>query len=271
MVWGTKFVLIATRHPHPNSRFIVDVAHVPKPGGEAGVAVDHFTHLAALLPGAQGVVYDTALRGVHHQTLVRGLGWLSVNRVTAAAGSRKQGRGKNKTERIEKIVFLETRTVTTLGGEKTIRLLAEGGRVGLGELTDTGEPVFVPLTRVRTHRNADKRGTYRWYNDYRLPGEYGAGIVTVRLHANRDDESRGFNRAENVRQIPPGDPDFETLYRRRNDAESINRHLDDTLWLRRAHTVGARRQLLNVITYAMGVNAMTMRHPQSGVAPPRAA
>lgn len=28
-------------------------------------------------------------------------------------------------------------------------------------------------------------------------------------------------------------------------AESINRHLDDTLWLRRAHTVGARRQLLN--------------------------
>ena len=27
MVWGTKFVLIATRHPHPNSRFIIDVAH----------------------------------------------------------------------------------------------------------------------------------------------------------------------------------------------------------------------------------------------------
>jgi hypothetical protein len=24
---------------------------------------------------------------------------------------------------------------------------------------------------------------------------------------------------------------FEVLYRRRNDAESINRHLDDTLWI----------------------------------------
>ena len=116
-----------------------------------------------------------------------------------------------------------------------------------------------------------KRGTYRWYNDYRLPDDYGGGTVTVRLHQNRDDESRGFNRAENVRQIPPGDPDFETLYRRRNDAESINRHLDDTLWLRRAHTIGARRQLLNVITYAMGVNAMTMRRHGSGVAPPQAA
>jgi hypothetical protein len=272
MVWGTKFVLIAARHTYPNSRFIVDVAHVATSGGEAQAAVDHFCQLAPLLPGAQGVVYDTALRGVHHQKLMRDLGWLSVNRVTAAAGSRKQGRGKNKTSRIEKVVFIETRTITTPAGEdQTIRLLAEGGRVGLGEITDTGKSVFVALQRVRTHRNADKQGTYRWYNDDRLPEHLGAGVVTVRLHTNGDDEDRKFNRAENVRQIPPGDPDFETLYRRRNDAESINRHLDDTLWLRRAHTIGARRQLLNLITYAMGVNAMTMQLHRSGVAPPQAA
>jgi hypothetical protein len=30
-----------------------------------------------------------------------------------------------------------------------------------------------------------------------------------------------------VRQISPGDPDFEVLHRRRNDAESINPHPDD--------------------------------------------
>ena len=30
-------------------------------------------------------------------------------------------------------------------------------------------PVFVPLDRVRTHRNTDKRGTFRWHHDYRLP------------------------------------------------------------------------------------------------------
>ena len=36
-----------------------------------------------------------------------------------------------------------------------------------------------------------------------------------------------------VRQIPPVDPDLEVSYNRRNDAESINHHLDDTLWLRR--------------------------------------
>ncbi len=82
---------------------------------------------------------------------------------------------------------------------------------------------------------------------------------------------RKFNRAENVRQIPPGDPDFEVLYRRRNDAESINRHLDDTLWLRRAHSVGSRRQLLNMITYALGVNALSMHVRRQRLAPPQAA
>ena len=96
-------------------------------------------------------------------------------------------------------------------------------------------------------------------------------MVTVRLHASGDDAKRKFNRAENVRQIAPGDPDFEILYRRRNDAESINRHLDDTLWLRRAHSVGHRRQLLNLITYALGVNGLSMHVHSQGLAPPAAA
>ena len=63
-----------------------------------------------------------------------------------------------------------------------------------------------------------------------------------------EDEKRKFNRTESIRQIPQSDPDFKRLYRRRNDAESINRALDDTLWLRRAHSVGHARQHLNLLT-----------------------
>ena len=37
-------------------------------------------------------------------------------------------------------------------GEVEVRLIAQGGRIGLGETTENGEPVFVPLERVRTHR-----------------------------------------------------------------------------------------------------------------------
>ncbi|MGK2954993.1 MAG: hypothetical protein ACSLFI_04905 [Solirubrobacterales bacterium] len=269
MVWGTKFVIIAARHPEPHSRFIVDVACVERSGAEAATALDRFVGLAPLMPGAQGVVYDTAFRGVHHQRLMRDLGWVSVNRVTANAGSRKRPAKDRK--RVEKTVYVETKTIRTPDGEEQVRLISQAGRIGLGEVTESGKPVFVPLDRIRTHRNTDKRGTYRWYNDYRLPEDLGGGVVTVRLHANAEDAKRKFNRAENVRQIPPGDPDFEVLYRRRNDAESINRHLDDTLWLRRAHSVGNRRQLLNMITYALGVNALSMHVRRQGLAPPRAA
>ena len=139
------------------------------------------------------------------------------------------------------------------------------------ELTETGDVTFVALERIRTHRSESKAGTYRWYNDYRLPADYDAAVITVRLHGNDEDRQRRFNRTENVRPIPPGDPDFERLYRRRNDAESINRHLDDTLWLRRAHSVGHRRQTLNMLTYALGVNALALHLHRQRHAPSLAA
>ena len=132
--------------------------------------------------------------------------------------------------------------------------------MGISVLTDTGKRTFLPLERVRTHRNTDKGG-YRWYNDYRLPETHGGGTITVRLHGNADDEKRRFNRTENIRQIPQPDPEFKRLYRRRNDAESINRALDDTLRLRRAHSVGHERQHLNLLTYALTVNSLALwRH-----------
>ena len=72
------------------------------------------------------------------------------------------------------------------------------------------------------------------------------------MHGNTDDRARGLNRTENLRPIPTGDPDFERLYLLRNDAESINRHLDDTLYLRRAHSLGHQRHLRG---FALSVNS----------------
>ena len=74
---------------------------------------------------------------------------MSVNRVAAAAGSRQQGNGK-KRKRIEKTTYVETKNVITPdGGEVEVRLIAKGGWIGLGELIETGEPVFAPLECVR--------------------------------------------------------------------------------------------------------------------------
>ena len=78
-----------------------------------------------------------------------------------------------------------------------------------------------------------------------------------------------FQPNRDIRQIPQTDPDFKALYRRRNDAESINRALDDTLWLRRAHSIGHQRQHLNQLTHALGVNALARhRHRQRTSDPP---
>jgi hypothetical protein len=257
--YGIKFVLVAVRTTDHRGRIIVDTEWVPTPGGEAATAMDCFARIAPLTPGAQGVIYDTALRGVHHQRLLRDLGWLPVNRVAAKQKGAATPRRSAKEQREPKSVHLEDKTITTPDGtQRTLRLYARDGALGLGELTDTGTLTFTELPRVRTHRNADKSGRYRWYNDYRLPDHLGGGTLTVRLHGNDDDRARKLNRTENLRPIAATDPDFDRLYPRRNDAESINRDLDDTLYLRRAHTLGHARQHLNLLGYALVTNAVTL-------------
>jgi hypothetical protein len=193
--------------------------------------------------------------------LLRDLGLLPVNRVTAAKAGVKQAR-RGDGRRVEKSTRLETKSITLPDGTtRRLELYARGGAVGIGELTERGDLHYTELLRVRTHRNRDKSGTYRWYNDYRLPDHLGAGIITVRLHGSPEDVARKLNRTENVRVIAPTDPDFARLYPRRNDTESINRNLDDTLWLGRAHSVGHRRQLLNLLGYALMVNGLALhRH-----------
>jgi hypothetical protein len=267
--WGTKWLIVAVRSGEAHSRIIVDADWVPTSGGEAGVAMASFGELAPLCPGAQGVLYDTALRGVHHQRLMRDYGLLPVNKVTAAKAGDKAPR-RDKGQRVPKSTFVEQRQITLADGtHRTIDLFACDGAVGLASLTDTGEQLFTPLRRIRTHRNADKNGKYRWYNDFALPAELGGGSLTVRLHATDDDRARKFNRTENVRPIPASDPDFAGLYGRRSDAESINRALDDTLWLRRAHSIGHARQHLNLLSFALGVNSLARhRHGIRDTGPP---
>src|SRR3981189_400740 len=128
----------------------------------------------------------------------------------------------------------------------------------MGELTDKGELDFVGLPRLRTHRNQDASGLFRWYNEYVLPELYGRKHLMVRLYNNEEDAARKFNRTENVRPIPASDPDFKSIYSRRSDSESINRGLEDTLYLNRAHSVGHARQHVNLLGYALMVNSLAL-------------
>jgi hypothetical protein len=70
-----------------------------------------------------------------------------------------------------------------------------------------------------------------------------------------------------VRPIPPSDPAFARLYARRNDAESINRGVVDSLYLGRAHSVGHLRQHVNLLGYAFMVNSLSLISASSSALP----
>jgi hypothetical protein len=166
-------------------------------------------------------------------------------------------------------VHVEDKAVTLPDGSTaTLRLFARAGAIGIAELTDRGEPYFCELRRIRTHRIADRSGRYRWYNGYALPERYGGGSVSVRLHGTEEDTARRFNRTENVRVIPPSDPYFARLYARRNDVESINRGVVDSMYLGRAHSVGHLRQQVNLLGYALVSNSLSLLMHRSNASPP---
>jgi hypothetical protein len=187
-------------------------------------------------PGALGVIYDGALRGVHHAELMKKLVWLSINKVQAAQRATKDGK---PVKRVEKMVHVEDKVVNGV----TYRLYWQGGNLGITEIDHNGEQTFVPLRRIKTSRRKDESG-YRFYNFYLLPN---GDSIMVHLDTTEEDKQRKLNRSEHVRQVPPADPEFKKLYGRRTDAESINRYLDDSLWLGRAHSKGARRARLRML------------------------
>ena len=154
MAWGTKFVITAVRSEDRHGRVILDTRWCPQVGGEAKTAMGAMRDIAPHTPGAQGVIYDTAFRGVHHAELMRELGWLSINRVQAAEVATRNGK---PVKRIEKSTHVEDKVVNG----KMLRLFARGGELGVAELDEWGEQNFIPLRRVNTMRREDKRGTLR--------------------------------------------------------------------------------------------------------------
>jgi hypothetical protein len=154
-------VLVAARTADVHGRVILDIEWVPAAGAEARTAMGCFTRLAPLIEGAPGVIYDTALRGVHHQTLLRDLGLLPINRVTAAKANPKHPCRADR--RVEKSARIEDRTITIQGRSMKITLYARGGAVGIGELTEAGDlpsPNWPACVRIAiATRTASTAGT----------------------------------------------------------------------------------------------------------------
>jgi hypothetical protein len=138
-----------------------------------------------------------------------------------------------------------------------VHLSAYDGALSVKSLTETGEPHYEPLRLTRLQRHDDKQG-FRWYGSYKLPESLGGKEVPVRHHQNAEEDRRGLNRTENLRPIPESSPDFARLRVLRPDAESINRGIEDSLFINRASAKGWRRQMVDLLGHARLVNALTL-------------
>jgi hypothetical protein len=272
-VHGQNYVCLYARGDAPHQRVVLAAGRVEAPGREAATAVELIKRLHPVAgPGMKVVVYDGALRGTHIEDLMTTCGLIVVNKVAAQplAEPDKAARGDAKAVKWFPLGVWEHHTPR---GTCTHQLSAVDGAVCETGLDEMGEPVVLArLDRKQVKRPRRSTGRYHFNVAYQVPCENdptGAFLAWVTPHGEPGDpDSR---RAENVRIIAEGEPDFTRLYGLRNDAEAFNAHLKRTLLVDRAMSLGGSRQLLDVLCYGLLNNAVTAHHTASRTATTNAA
>jgi hypothetical protein len=250
--YGTKFAVLVTRPDTiRNNRVVLDVDTVPAGkgyGGEARIALDMIARVVADRDvRCDGVCYDGAFRGKHIDHAMKlGLTVLSP----LHDGTRRPA------------AF----TRTDCGCGEIHDLWTEDGRICERQILDTGDKHLQPCPVAKTYPRRNSDGSYRWYTEYATS----CGTVHhARIDTTETDRSRGYNRAEHLRQhvkTDDGDSVYDRCYGWREDSESLNNTLDRTLYGGRMIAYAAVRQLTVMLGFALGRNAIASylhrrRHP----------
>jgi hypothetical protein len=136
-------------------------------------------------------------------------------------------------------------------------LWAADGRIHKRQVLDTGDRHLQPCPVAKIYPRRKTDGSRRWYIEFATPS---CGTVhRDRIDTTEADRSRGYNRAEHLRQhvkTDAGDSVYDRCYGWRKDAESLNNTLDRTLYGGRMIAYRAVRQL----TVMLGVRAGPQRN-----------
>lgn len=266
-VHGQNFVAIYARGDGPHQRVVLGTHRVERPGLEADTAVTAFKALHAIAgQGIHAIVYDGAMRGVHIDELMTSCGVLVINKVHASAKT-KARKQKPAATQPGTIPHAPTPRWFTLGiwehdtdsGPCRHNLAAVDGAVTQIGLDESGtNSILHTLTRRQVKRTRRLHGGYHFNVAYEIPCPTGAFLAWVTPHGEPGDTDH--RRADAVRVIAEGEPDFTRLYGLRNDAEAFNSHYKRTLHVDRAMSLGGRRQLLDVLCYGLLNNAITLHH-----------
>lgn len=255
-IHGQNYVALYARGDGPQQRVVLAADRVERPGREADTAVDLVHRLHAVAgDGIQAIVYDGAMRGTHIDQIMTTTGLLVINKVHAS-GKTAARRGATAAARWHALGTWEHGTGT---GACHHTLAAVDGAVCEVDLDDTGRPVVLSrLERRQVKRSRRSSGAFHFNVAYDVPCPSGPFLAWVTPHGETGD--RDHRRADAVRVIAEGEPDFDRLYGLRNDAESFNSQYKRTLLVDRAMSLGGRRQLLDVLSYGLLHNALTQTH-----------
>lgn len=139
------------------------------------------------------------------------------------------------------------------GDTATVTVYTSGGALAQATLNGKGEQVLESLPYRRAVRRENKDGTFRRYVEYDVPCPRGgvSQTILVATVTSAADDKNGFNRSENVRQVPFHCEQFRRIRARCSDAESINRGINDALPMKRARSFGHRGVLTNALSFAL--------------------
>ena len=255
-IYGNDLVAIATRGPGTNQRVILAVGRVHKRGREAATAVELIRDVHAVAgDGIQAVVYDGAFRGVHHETLMTELGLIVVNKVHATAKG-NDGRTYRKIPLGQWSHEVKNRscdhTLVVCNGSVFDSSLDDGGALVLSEP--------LPRRQVRRYERSPGKG-WRFTLGVEVPCPKGSFTAWISPHRQKGE--RGFGRTDQLRLLPESDDHFQTIYGLRNDSESINSAYKRTLVADRAAARGWRRQVLDLMSWALLTNSLAWHQHSS--------
>ena len=221
-----------------HGRIILDVDWVPSPGGEAATAMDCFAGIAARVPGRAG-------RHLRHRAARRAPPDAPPRPRPAARqpGHRRQGRRQEAPPQPRASASRSRPTSRTdqspspTARPRPSSLFAQGGAVGIGTLTDTGDLLFTAAPADPHPPQGRQERQYRWYNDYRAPRpprrqarSPSGSTATTKTRSGSSTAPRTSDPSRRATPTSSGSTADATTPSR------INRALDDTLFLRRAHS-----------------------------------
>lgn len=250
-VHGQNYVGLYVRGSAPHQRVVLTVARVPRPGAEADTATAAMVELNPHLDGgAQAFVYDGAMRGRHIDELMTRCGVVAINKVHPGPGQ-AHGTGPKRWHTLG-----TWQHDTDAGHPCSHQMAAVDGAVSEFVLDETGNPaVTARLARVQVKRARRSTGLFHFNVAYRLDCRHSTQPVTIWVTPHGEKGDADHRRADALRIVPEGDPDFALLYGLRNDSEAFNSQLKRTLLVDRAMSLGASRQLLDVLCFGLLNNA----------------